>query len=68
MTRTVTIIILDTPAETTAIARALHRFLLNHTPALVYDDKGEGSAEQPRRIEATFPQVVRTLANDTLTW
>lgn len=62
--KTVAIKIIDTPAESNAIALAMRRYLLNSTPAFVWDNCGKGSAEQPRRLTAEFPKVWReTMVN-----
>lgn len=58
MTR-ITIKIIDTPNEAAIIAADLRRFLLRNTPALVWDNCGCGTTEQPRRLEAAFTGVRR---------
>lgn len=59
----VTIKIIDLPGETEAIAHELRRYLLHSTPAFVWDNCGEGSPEQPRRLEAAFPGEWRQTSN-----
>lgn len=58
-TKTVTIVITTNPLDTAIIALEMRRFLMRSTPAFVWDNCGEGSKEQPRRLTAEFPAVVR---------
>lgn len=53
----VTIIITDEPIEAALLALSLRRFLLQSTDArFVYDDNGEGSKAEPRRLTAEFAE------------
>jgi hypothetical protein len=56
MTRTVLITITDTPKETAAIALAMRRYILRTTAAFVWDNCGPGTQQEPRKLEASFPE------------
>jgi hypothetical protein len=59
MTRTLVIEITDTPKSANEIALALRKCLMDYTAAFVWDNNAVGSAKQPRKLEASFPEMVR---------
>lgn len=56
MSKTVVVTITWTPLDTAIIALEMRRFFLRSTPAFVWDNCAVGSKEQPRKIEASFPE------------
>lgn len=52
----ITIIITDTPENTRAFVKDMRRVLNGNTGAFVFDNCGEGSREEPRRLEVDFTE------------